>query len=121
MTLSEKQAGWIAAVAGGGGWLAISALSGRREAWDAGIYFSLYLPLLALIVGALAWNVPERTWRWAFIPFGAQAVVAFLQNPTASLLPLGLIVFAIYGCIFLIPAKIGASARRRRDGAQADS
>jgi hypothetical protein len=51
--------------------------------------------------------------RRAFLPFGAQAVVAFVQNPTANLLPLGLFVFALYGALCLLPAWMGATRRRR--------
>ena len=47
------------------------------------------------------------------LPFVGQALVAFLQNPTANLLPIGLVVFAILGGICLIPAAIGAALGRR--------
>jgi hypothetical protein len=113
MTRSSKWAWAIAALAGGAGWLVISKLTGKREAWDSDLYFSWFLPSIWLIIAVLAYYVPERAWRWAFIPFGAQAVVAFVQNPTASLLPLGLMVFAVYGALCLIPAVIGVSIRKR--------
>ena len=44
--------------------------------------------------------------------FAAQAVVAFVQNPTANLLPIGLLVFAFYGAVCLVPALAGARLRR---------
>jgi hypothetical protein len=66
------------------------------------------LPLIGVVTAVLGFLVPDRPWRWAFVPFGAQAVVAFVQNPTANLLPLGLIVFAFFGTACLIPAYIGA-------------
>jgi hypothetical protein len=69
-----------------------------------------------VIVAALGFFAPVRAWRWAFAPFGAQAVVATVQNPAASLLPLGLIVFGVYGAICLVPAKVGVALRRRLDG-----
>jgi hypothetical protein len=105
----------IAATVGVVGWLGISQLTHRREAWDSDLYFSWFLPSVALVVGGLAFFIPERTWRWAFTPFGAQAVVATVQNPDANLLPLGLLVFAFYGGLCLIPAKIGVALRRRLD------
>jgi len=61
----------------------------RREAWDSELYFTWFLPSVAFIVAGVAYFAPERAWCWAFVPFGAQAVVAFVQNPTANLLPLG--------------------------------
>jgi len=65
-------------------------------------------------VAVVAYLVPVRVWRWAMFPFWAQALVAFLQNPTANLLPLGLIVFSMFGAVCLVPASIGAQMGRRR-------
>ena len=118
-TLQPKLAYTVAAAAGAIGWVAISQMTGRREAWDSELYFSWFLPSIAIVVGALACFAPERAWRWAFVPFAAQAVVAFVQNPTANLLPMGLLVFAFYGALCLIPVKIGTAIRRRLDPSQA--
>ena len=112
-TLRPRWAYTIAALVGAAGWVAISQATHRREAWDSELYFSWFLPSAALVVAGLAFFAPGRSWRWAFVPFGAQAVVAFVQNPTASLLPLGLIVFAFYGALCLLPAWVGAGVRRR--------
>ncbi|MGH7512439.1 MAG: hypothetical protein ACREOQ_05875 [Gemmatimonadales bacterium] len=114
-TLQPKWAYSVAAATGAVGWIAISYLTHRREAWDSDLYFSWFLPSAALVVAGLAFFAPERAWRWALVPFGAQAVVAFVQNPTANLLPLGLVVFAFYGALCLVPAWVGAGLRRRLD------
>jgi peptidoglycan/LPS O-acetylase OafA/YrhL len=117
-TLRAPVAYAIAAVVGAVCWLGISELTHRREAWDSDLYFSWSLPSVALVVGGLAFFAPERSWRWAFTPFGAQAVVATIQNPGANLLPLGLLVFAFYGALCLIPAKLGVALRRRLEPPQ---
>lgn len=93
---------------GAAAWVVVSMAGGRREAWDSPLYFTIALPVLALTVASVAYFVPVRVWRWAMFPFWAQAVVAFLQNPTANLLPLGLIVFSIFGVVYLVPAAIAA-------------
>jgi hypothetical protein len=111
-TLSDRSAYAITAVAGAMGWIVISSLTGRREAWDAEEYFGLFLPLIATIIAWVAFLAPTRAWRWAFVPFAAQAVVAFVQNPTANLLPAGLIVFGVFGLICVVPALVGAAMRR---------
>ena len=111
-TLTDRAAYAITAVAGALGWIVISYASGRREAWDAEEYFGLFLPLIATIIAWVAFLAPRRAWRWAFVPFAGQAVVAFVQNPTANLLPLGLIVFAVLGAICVVPALVGAAMRR---------
>lgn len=115
ITIRDRTAFIIGAVAGGAGWLAIALSTGRREAWDTGAYFSLLLPALALLVAGLGYAAPQGAWRWGFAPFAGQALVAFIQNPTANLMPLGLIVFAVYGAVLILPAIAGATVRRRLD------
>jgi hypothetical protein len=85
----------------------------RREAWDAPLYFTLVFPLIAAMAGVIAFIEPRMAWRWAAIPFGAQALVAIVKDPTANLMPLGLIVFAILGGLCAIPASLIAWLRRR--------
>jgi hypothetical protein len=99
-------------------WLMVAYVTGRREAWDSELYFTVVLPSLGLLAGLLAFVAPERPWRWAFWPFAGQAAVAFIQNPTANLMlmPVGLIAFAFFGALCLIPAYLGAWLRRRLAG-----
>jgi hypothetical protein len=120
-TLPGKLAYVIAAALGAVGWVAISEMTHRREAWDSDLYFTWFLPSVAVVVAGLAFFAPERSWRWAFVPFGAQAVVAFVQNPTANLLPMGLVVFAFYGALCLLPVWVGAGLRRRLERSRAAS
>jgi hypothetical protein len=120
-TLQPKWAYAIGAVAGAVGWVTISQLTHRREAWDSELYFTWFLPSVAVVVAALAFFAPDRAWRWAFVPFGAQAAVAFVQNPTANLLPLGLLVFAFYGALCLLPMWAGTRLRRRLDPARREA
>jgi hypothetical protein len=112
VTLSERGAYTAAALAGAVGWLAISLSTGRREAWDSELYFGLFLPAVAVLIAWLGFLTPRRAWRWAFVPFAAQALVAFVQNPTGGLLPLGLIVFAVFGILCVVPALVGSAMRR---------
>ena len=108
MTIPARSAFILAAVAGAAGWVAITVSSGRREAWDSELYFGLFLPAIAILVAWLGFLSPRGAWRWAFVPFAAQAVIAFIQNPAGGLLPLGLIVFAVFGVVCLVPAVVGA-------------
>lgn len=96
-------------------WVLIAKVSGRREAWDSELYFSVFMPSIAIIVGLVSWLIPRQYGRWAFLPFLGQAVGAFVQNPTANLLPLGLIMFAILGALCLLPAVIGARLGKMRE------
>jgi hypothetical protein len=110
--LSDKWAIATAAVAGAATWIGISQLSGRQEAWDSELYFTFALPGLWLGCFALGFFAAVKAWRWGFVAFIAQALVMIVQKPGGSLLPLGLILFAIFGAIGALPAEIGAGLRR---------
>jgi hypothetical protein len=112
ITLSDKWAYGLAAFAGAASWIAVSQATGRREAWDSELYFTLVLPSLWVFCAGLGFIAPARAWRWGFVPFAAQAVVMIVQKPTGSLLPLGLILFAVFGVIAAVPAHVGAWLRR---------
>ena len=94
-------------------WIAVAMASGRREAWDSELYFPFVMPVIALTAGIVSYKVPVRTWRWAMFPFAAQALVMVVQEPMGNLLPLGLIMFFIFGAMCLIPARLGALAARK--------
>ena len=110
---------WASAVTTGIGavvWACIALASGRREAWDSELYFVVAMPAIALTAAIVSFFVPQRFWRWAMLPFAGQALIAFLQNPTGNLLPLGLVMFAILGGFCVIPAAVGAALGARRKG-----
>jgi hypothetical protein len=112
MPKAERWAYGMAALTGAATWFYIASAGGRREAWDSDLYFSVGLPVIALVAAVLGFLVPHRAWRWAFVPFGAQALAAFVQNPTANLLPIGLIVFGFFGVGCLVPTYVGVAIAR---------
>jgi hypothetical protein len=105
----------IAALAGGIGWIGIASLTHRREAWDSELYWTWFAPSLAVVLVGLGFFSPVRAWRLGFIPFAGQAVVMFVQNPTGSMFPLGLILLAVYGVVFSLPARLGGAIRNWLD------
>ena len=118
-TLPPRWAAVLSALAGAIGWFGISQVGHRREAWDSALYWSWFFPSLAIVVAGLGFFSPTKAWRWGFIPFLAQAVVAFVQDPGGSMLPLGLVMFGIFGAITALPAMLGAGARGRVERRQA--
>ena len=46
-------------------WLGAMAASGKREAWDSGLYCVVAYPLAILFAGWLGYEFPDRPWRWA--------------------------------------------------------
>jgi hypothetical protein len=101
------------AATGAATWVYVARVGNRREAWDSEVYFIVAIPLIGLTAAVVSFFAPSRFWRWAMLPFLAQALVAFLQNPGANMLPIGLIVFAILGVMCMVPAALGAAIGRR--------
>jgi hypothetical protein len=98
------------------GWVVVARLAHRREAWDSAIYFSALLPALALLVAVLGFLSPRGAWRWAVLPFAAQALVMMAQSGDWSLLPLGLLLFAFFAAVCSVPASLGSLVRRSMTG-----
>jgi hypothetical protein len=112
--LKDIAAGVIAAAAGMLLWFAGAELTGRREAWDSGLYWSLFYPLALAACGLLGYFFPDRPWRWALTLFFAQCLAMGLRNgEIGNLLPLGLIVFGVLSLPGIAVAKLGAKMKGR--------
>jgi hypothetical protein len=107
-------AGVIAAAAGMALWFACAELTGRREAWDSGLYWSLFYPLALAACGLLGYSFPDRPWRWALALFLAQCLAMGIRNgEIGNLFPLGLIVFGVLALPGIAVAKLGARMKGR--------
>lgn len=76
-------------------WLVVASISGKREAWDSSIYWTIAYPLSIGLAGSLGYWVPEKPWRWGLVVFLAQSMALATSGSDFSLLPLGLILFSI--------------------------
>lgn len=93
-------------------WTATAALSGRREPWDWGGYWSFSYPVALLLAGVLGALFPQRPWRWALVVIFSQAIVMLLGGSGLGLLPLGLILLGVLSLPAVLAAKLGARIRR---------
>lgn len=98
----------VAILAGAAVWLAIGAVSGKREAWDSDLYFSTGLPTAYVIAFALGYFRPYRTWRWGVLPFAGQFIAMLLFAGLGNLAPLGLILFGVLSLPAIAAARVGA-------------
>jgi len=62
---TDTQPYLIALLGGVSLWLLTSLISGRAEAWDAPMYWTVTYPLAILLAGVLGYRAPRRAWRWA--------------------------------------------------------
>jgi Na+/melibiose symporter-like transporter len=104
-------------------WYAIAKISNKREAWDSGAYYYFGIPFMCLLVFAISWFCPKSVWRWTVAMVLGQAIAIGVVDPGASpnLLPLTLIVFAVFSIPQFIAGFIAARASSRvvRDGSEA--
>lgn len=94
-------------------WALVSAVSGKREAWDSGLYFSVGMPIVCVVSAALGFFEPSRSWRWGVTPLAGQFLWMLLTQGVGNLLPLGVVV-GILSVPSIITARIGASFGNKR-------
>jgi hypothetical protein len=112
----------VAVVFGAASWMAASALTGKREAWDSSAYWAVAYPGAIVVSALLGHFYPERPWRWAIALFEAQAVAMCVRNgELGSLLPLALALFAFIALPGVVAAKLAARFGRRPEEEAASS
>ncbi len=112
----QAKSAYRAAIAGGALlWLATAALSGRTEAWDSPLYWTITYPLTVGLAGWLGYRAPERPWRWGLSALLAQAVALAVTAADFGLLPLGLLLFSVLALPAVGLARFTAGLRLRRE------
>jgi hypothetical protein len=105
---------YVATGAGALLWLGTMAVSGRSEAWDSPLYWSVAYPLCLVLAGVMGYVEPVRPWRFALALMLVQPVVmVFTSGGSFSLLPLGVIMFGILALPPMMVASISAWIRLR--------
>jgi hypothetical protein len=90
-------------------WLVATLVTGRREAWDASSYWTLFYPLALVVSAWLGYRFPIRSWRWPLILFAAQFVtMCVLAREVGSLWPLGLLLFGVLALPGVAISRIAA-------------
>ena len=113
----KKKETWfyvIAFLAGALVWGVVSAVSGRKEAWDSSWYFSVGYPAICLMALAMGFFVPKWSWRWGVTPFVGQFVWMLISQGVGNLLPLGIIAFAVISLPAVMAAKVEAYLGSKR-------
>lgn len=104
----------IAASAGVALWIGASVISGRREAWDATIYWTAAYPFAIIMSGLLGFVFPQRPWRWPIALFLFQFVGMVIRaGEPSGLWPLGLSMFIVLSIPGILFAGLAAWLRGR--------
>lgn len=107
---------FIAVIGGAAIWIAVAQNTGRREAWDSGVYFSVGIPAVCLLAVALAFVEPLRPWRWGVLPMLGQLLWLLVSEGPGNLLPLGIVLFAVLSVPSVVAAWIAATIALKRTG-----
>ena len=103
----------VGGIGGGLVWLSCAGFDLRREGWDDPSYFTIGLPALVVLSFLLGCCCPTRAWLFGAAPIIAQIALAVVGNPTASLLPLGLVFFAVLSLPCMYAAALAGLLRRK--------
>ena len=110
--LSTRATVTLAIVTGVALELGIHALSGRREAWDSDMYWTVGLPIAGAISLLLGFLARRRDWLWALAIVPAQITTMMVRSGEISMLwPLTMVLGAILSAPFAGVALVGARLR----------
>lgn len=103
----------IALLIGAALWTIASLASGRREAWDAAVYWALAYPAALVASALLGYFFPVRAWRWPLALFAGQFVAMVIRNgELGGLWPLGLALFGVLSLPAVVAARTAARFTR---------
>jgi hypothetical protein len=104
-----------AVVVGTALWFAASAASGKREPWDASVYWVVAYPVAIAVSAFLGCLFPDRPWRWALVLFEAQFVAMCIRNgELGNLWPIGMLMFAVVALPAMLAAALAARWSKKR-------
>ncbi|MEP6601240.1 MAG: hypothetical protein ABJB49_05450 [Nitrospirota bacterium] len=96
-------------------WLAVSAVSGKREVWESDYFYNVGFPCMALVSGVAGFLRPNRPWLWGIATVALQPLALYWgHNPFhGGIGPIGLFFFAAYSVALAFCAVGGAALRHR--------
>jgi high-affinity Fe2+/Pb2+ permease len=116
--MSDRSPDYVPVVASAlGGFLvclAISIATGRKEAWDAGVYFSIGIPIMCLIIFVVAFRYPHRAWRWTLWMAVGQAGAISTSGNSLSLWPLAIVAMTFVSMPQFVAGTIASKLARKR-------
>jgi hypothetical protein len=95
--------------------LAIQLLSGRREAWDSELYWTLGLPAAGLASLVIGFFSARGNWIWSVMIVPSQVLTMMVKSgEIGNLWPLTLVFSTILSAPFVIASFVGSRFRPKR-------
>jgi hypothetical protein len=92
----------------------VSLVSGRREAWDSGFYWTVGFPFTLLASVAMGWMSERRDWVATILIVPAQVATMMVRSlEIGGLFPITVALSAILSAPFVAAAWLGSLMRSR--------
>jgi hypothetical protein len=93
--------------------LGTQVVSGRREAWDSELYWTLGLPIAGMAAIAIGFLSRRREWLWTLLLVPSQVMTMMLTSgEIGGLFPLALVLAVILSLPFVAVAFVASRFRR---------
>jgi hypothetical protein len=93
--------------------LGVALTSGRREAWDSSIYWTIGLPAAALAALLIGFAARRPEWLWTVLIAPSQVLAMMVRSgDIGNLWPLTLALSSILSAPFVAAAFVGSRLRR---------
>ena len=83
------------ALAGLGVCLAITIVTGRKEAWDSGVYFFVGIPIMCALIFVISYRFPTHAWRWTLSMAVGQSLAIASAAGSLNLWPLSIVAMTV--------------------------
>ncbi len=75
--------------------IVITVMTGKKEAWDSELYFTIGIPFMCIAMLLISGHWPQKTWRWAFSMAIGQSIAIAMAGNSLSLWPLSIIAMTL--------------------------
>ena len=103
----------ITSVVGLGAWVAITIVSGKEEAWDSLLFFTIGLPVMLCASGVAGYIEPQRFWLWGIAVVSLQPIALLSGGNVGPLFLVGFFMFGFFAGAGMLSAWVGAALRKR--------
>jgi hypothetical protein len=94
--------------------LGISLATGRKEAWDSEVYFSVGVPVMCGLIFVLGYRFPHRAWRWTLSMAVGQAIAMLSAGNSLSLWPLSLVAMTVLSVPQFVVGSVASRLATRK-------
>jgi len=93
--------------------LVISQVTGKKEAFDSELYFSVGIPIMCVLIFALSYWFPEKPWRWTVSMAVGQSIAIASGGGSPTLWPLAMFAMAALSIPQLITGIVASKLANR--------